>query len=87
MGLLDRFIEREEQPTRVTDAEAARIAKRVGFLSTSELAQWIDNTLSATGRAVESYTREQDDAYLVEAELDVRTLLALVEELKSRAQT
>lgn len=67
------------------DAEGRKMLRRVRSLRDDELRSWADTAVSETGRQVTLYFRNGEIEHLDEAELNAQSLLALVRQLRIRA--
>lgn len=59
--------------------------KRIASISTPELVTWAENSLFVIGKNIVHHQRDGIDA-ISEAEIGAEALLAIVQELKKRAQ-
>jgi hypothetical protein len=83
MGILDRFVVRQQKPSE----EALRVARRLSVVPTSDLPSWIDNVISHTGASVDRYIATRDEGELKEARIGAQTLLELLDDLERRLKT
>jgi hypothetical protein len=63
----------------------SKLEKRIAGISTPELVTWVENSLYSIGKGVVHYKRDGIEQ-LYEAELGAEALLAIVRELKKRAE-
>ena len=62
------------------------MAKRVSGIGTSDLIMWAENALFVLGKEITHHQRNKSMDSLLEAELGAEALLAIVRELKKRAE-
>ena len=65
--------------------QPTKLQKRVSGISTSDLIMWAENALYVIGKNVTHHQRDKDKVALEEAALGAEALVAIVEELKKRA--
>jgi hypothetical protein len=62
-----------------------QVSKRVAKIPTSELENWIDQTIYEVGRCMSSYGKRREQVYLDEALKGAEALHAVVDELHKRS--
>lgn len=71
---------------RVAPRTPERIAKRAAMLPTNDLTMWSDQAINSTGRALTTYYRTKERAFLDEAHMGAVAILAIVEEIQRRSE-
>jgi hypothetical protein len=66
--------------------QLTKIQKRVASLSTPELTSWVENSLFVIGKEITHHQKTRNIEALYEMELGAEALLAIVQELKKRAE-
>lgn len=61
-----------------------KVSNRVSKIPTTELEQWIDQSLYEIGRCMTAYNKQRDNLFLKEALLGAEALHAVVDELTRR---
>jgi hypothetical protein len=61
------------------------LEKRVAIISTTDLVIWTENALFTIGKQTTGWLKSKDVFLLDEAELGAEALLAIIKELKKRA--
>jgi hypothetical protein len=62
------------------------LEKRIASIGTTDLVMWAENALYVIGKEVTHHQRDRSLEALDEAELGAEALLAIVRELKNRAE-
>jgi hypothetical protein len=69
-----------------TDKEQTKLEKRVASLPSEDLTHWVDQALFSIGRNISDWGKTSDYEYIDEAHLGSAVLLAVLTELKNRAE-
>ena len=69
-----------------TDKEQTKVEKRVASLPSEDLTNWVDQALFSIGRNISEWNKTSDYAYIDEAHLGSEALIAVLSELKRRAE-
>lgn len=65
--------------------QPTKLEKRIASVSTPELVTWTENSLFVIGKETTNWLRTKDSLLLDEAEMGAEALLAIIKELKKRA--
>lgn len=65
--------------------QPTKLEKRIASISTPELVTWAENSLFTVGKETTGWLRTKDALLLNEAEMGAESLLAIIKELKKRA--
>lgn len=65
--------------------QPTKLEKRIASISTPELITWAENSLFVIGKETTNWLRTKDGLLLDEAEVGAEALLAIIKELKKRA--
>jgi len=66
--------------------QPTKLQKRISGLPTYDLISWVENSLYVIGKEVTRHQRERNIESLYEMELGAEALLAIIQELKKRAE-
>jgi len=84
------FKKRQTSGKTALEIVSKRLSRRVKMLTTPDLVQWTDSTLSFIGknlaRMQETRDPEQKKIHLEDALLDARSVVVLLEELQDRVE-
>ena len=72
------------EPERVPSGIPERIVSRARRLPMSDLTDWADQAIYATGRSLTSYQRDRVPEFLLEAQTGAQVLLSIVDEIRRR---